>query len=217
MKKMLVFFVLFICALSAQTKKICQLGMDPVDVKKVLDRSTEAVVKIGSHQEVLMGTGSGRKVRCILPPGTPVVVEKSSGVARWIFNCGNPISEPQNWIPQGGVRVDFEQVSQPAQRVVDQPAPQPALSQPQRVEVEVRHGGQIDVRHSGEVIVRPAETQPVEAPPAPRKSWWQRNRKWVIPFAIAGAAAGGYAAAKNSRGREPQPVYYQPLPPPIKR
>jgi hypothetical protein len=187
--------------------------MDPVDTKKNLNKDSEVLVKIESHQQVLMGTGSGRKVSCILPPGTAVVVEKSSGIARWVYSCGNPIFEPAGWVPQG-VRQDFLIVQPEQPKPVEQQSPQLV-----KVEGEIRHSGEIEVRHSGEVIIRQVQEKPVELPklpPAKEKSWWQKNRKWVIPLAIIGCGVAAYAATKGG-GNNTTTIYYQPLPPPIKR
>jgi hypothetical protein len=211
MKKLFLSFLFFAGLGFAQPARVCQLGMDPVDVNKTLNKD-EVLVKISSHQTVLMGTGSGRKVRCILPPGTAVVVDRASGIARWIFTCGNPILEPADWVPQG-VRQDFLVVSQaePAR-----PVEQPSFPQPVKVEGEIHHRGEIEVRHSGEVTLRRVEEKPVEMPPTPpKKSWWQKNRKWVIPLAILGGGVAAYAATKG--GGNNTTIYYQPLPPPIKR
>jgi hypothetical protein len=214
MKKLFVPFLFFAGLGFAQSARVCQLGMDPVDTKKSLNKDSEFLVKIESHQTVLMATGSGRKVRCILPPGTAVVVERASGIARWIFTCGNPILEPAGWVPQG-IREDFLVVAQPEQpKPVEQPSPQPL-----KVEGEVRHVGEIEVRHSGEIVVRQVQEKPVELPklpPAKEKSWWQKNRKWVIPLAILGGGVAAYAATKGG-GNNTTTIYYQPLPPPIKR
>jgi hypothetical protein len=215
MKKLFLSFFVFAGLGFAQPAKVCQLGMDPVDTKKNLNRDTEVLVKIESHQQVLMGTGSGRKVRCILPPGTAVVADRASGIARWVYSCGNTIFEPAGWVPQG-VREDFLVVAQPEQPklVEQQPSPQPL-----KVEGEVRHVGEIEVRHSGEVVIRQVQEKPVEMPKLPptppKKGWWQKNRKWVIPLAILGGGVAAYAATKG--GGNNTTIYYQPLPPPIKR
>ncbi len=204
----------------AQTQKICQLGMDPVDIKKGLNKNDEVLVKIDKHQSVTMTTGSGKKVSCVLPAGTAVVVEKSTGVARWIYNCGNKIETPQDWTP-GGVREEF------TAEVLSQQLPQSTtvFTQAPAVSGEISHSGKIEVIHSGEVsvLLKQIPTEPVktqnwqyQSSRPQTKSWWQRNRKWVIPLVIAGAAGGAYAATSGDNGSS-STIYYQPLPPPIKR
>lgn len=217
MKKLLFIFIFFSCALSfAQEKKVCRLGEDPADPARRVDWTRECIVRPAAEQLVKMSTGSGKPVDCFLPRFTPIVVEKSSGIARWVLGCGNQILQPTSWVPQG----------------TRECAPEPAPSQeiklsPSTVKVEVEGeithrvevGGELRHVHSGEVILKQEERSHVsETPPAPQKSWWQKNRKWVIPLAIlGGGVVAGYAAASRSGSAPKGQISYQPLPPPIKR
>lgn len=210
-------FVFFSCAFafSQEKKNFCRLGEDPADPDRRVDWTRECIIKPAAPQLVKMSTGSGKPVGCILPRLTPVVVEKTTGVARWILGCGNQILQPNNWVPQGTRECAPEPAPAQAQEIKLSPSTV-------KLEGEITHrvevGGEIRHVHSGEVVLK-QERAPVSdvPPPAPQKSWWKNNRKWVVPLAILGAAAGGYAAARLSGSDFQSQTYYQPLPPPIKR
>jgi hypothetical protein len=198
----------------------CRLGTDPVDATRQPDWGSECVIKVPATP-VVMTTGSGRQVRCILPPLTPVVVDRQSGVARWVLQCGNPIVSPANWVPSG-TRICG---SEPAQPAAPSAAPAPAaLTPPAEVrvsgEVRVVHDGEVRLVHSGEIrhVHEPQPALvPVQAPAPtlqPKKGWWSRNAKWIVPVAIG---AGTGAAVALTRGGKNNTVYYQPLPPPLYR
>jgi hypothetical protein len=197
----------------------CRLGTDPVDASRQPDWGAECVVK-SPAMPVTMMTGSGRQVRCLIPPLTPVVVDRETGVAKWVLQCGNPILQPANWVPQGTRICGPEQPSQTA-------APAPATPQASSVPAEMRVSGEVRVVHEGEVrLVHSGEIRhvhepqpalvPVQAPaptPQPKKGWWSRNWKWVVPIAIG---AGTGAAVVLNRGGQ-KTIHYQPLPPPLYR
>jgi hypothetical protein len=164
-----------------------------------------------------MMTGSGRQVRCLLPALTPVVVDKQSGAARWVLQCGNPLLSPVNWVPQG-IRICGPEPAQPA--AASAPAT-PAAPQAPSTPAEMRVGGEVHVVHEGavrlvhEVSTTVPEPAPAPAPsPQPKKGWWARNAKWVLPVAIA---AGAGSAVALTRGSKNNTVYYQPIPPPLYR
>ncbi|MGC8776193.1 MAG: hypothetical protein ACP5QN_02695 [Minisyncoccia bacterium] len=224
MKKTILLFLLVFCAYAfalAQEKNYCRIGQDPADPDKKIDWAEECLVKASKEVKIIMTTGSGRQVSCILPPLTPVVVEKSTGVAKWIYNCGNKIISPSEWIPDGVKQCGPEpqpQIQNALQEIKEIKLQPGTL----RVEGEITHrvevGGEIRHTHSGEVNIVNIEERKVpqkNEPLAYKKSWWQKNRKWLIPFAIGGAAAGGYAAARGKKNSST--VYYQPLPPPLVR
>ncbi|MCX7589368.1 MAG: hypothetical protein N2Z85_00290 [Patescibacteria group bacterium] len=205
-------------AQEGQEKKvpICQLGNDPADIYRRIDWEKESILRPLQQQKVKMTTGSGRVVECILPRLTPVVVEKSTGVARWILGCGNQIISPTKWIPEG-IREFPEQHNKiHSEQVVQEIKISPSTL---NVEGEIKHGvnvsGEIRHIHAGEIILRDrSENTITPTSQPPKKSWWQKNRKWVIPLTIVGAAAGGYVAARSGGSKT---IQYQPLPPPIKR
>jgi len=201
----------------------CRLGVDPVNATRQPDWGAECVIKVPATP-VVMATGSGRQVRCLLPPLTPVVVDRETGVAKWVLTCGNPLLSPANWVPTGTKICGSEQ---PVQPVTAAPAQAPAApvtpAQPSPLEVKV--GGEVRFVHEGTVrLVHevPATTpvpEPAPAPastpaPQPRKGWWSRNWRWVVPVAIG---AGTGAAVALTRGGKNNTVYYQPLPPPLYR
>ena len=206
----------------------CRLGADPVDSSRQPNWTTECVVKSTTATPVTMVTGSGRQVRCVLPPLTPLVVDRGTGTARWVLACGNPILSPANWVPQGTRICGPEQPAQPVTAAPAQapaaaaPAPAPAASTTPQVhlEGEVRHvhSGEVRVVHETVPPSQPApEPAPVQAPaptPQPKKGWWARNAKWVLPVAIG---AGTAAAIALTRGSKNNTVYYQPIPPPLYR
>lgn len=193
----------------------CRLGTDPVDATRQPDWGSECVIKVPATP-VVMTTGSGRQVRCILPPLTPVVVDRVTGAARWILACGNPILSPANWVPQGTRICGPEQPAQPA--VAPTPAPAASTTPAQvHLEGEVRHvhSGEVRVVHEGEVrLVQPSELAPAPAAaPQPRKGWWSRNWKIIVPVAIGAGTAAAIAVGRGSQ----KTVTYQPLPPPLYR
>jgi len=235
MRKLILLFLIFACALAqaqqkptqpaakpaAQAKPAlgwCRLGTDPVDAARKPDLGSECVVK-SPAMPVTMMTGSGRSVRCLLPPLTPIVVDRQTGVAKWVLACGNPIIEPANWVPQG-TRICGPEPVQPA-AAAPAPAQVPTPAQV-HLEGEVRHvhSGEVRVMHEGTVrlvheVPAPApEPTPASQPePQPKKGWWSRNAKWVIPVAIG--AGTGVAIAVTRGGKKT--VTYQPLPPPLYR
>lgn len=221
MEKLLFSFFVFFCVsvFAEQKKTMCQLGQDPADPHRLLDWDRECIIKSSAPQRVKMSTASGKVVECVLPPLTPVVVDRSSGKASWVFGCGNTILEP-NWVPQG-VRMCAPEIFLDKSQEVKQI--QIPLSGEVKTEGKFSHqvdvSGEIRHIHSGEVIMRrqeniPAPQVPLSTSPT-KKGWWQKNRKWVIPLAILGGVAAGYAASRG--GQKSTVVYYQPLPPPIKR
>jgi hypothetical protein len=113
MRKLIVFLFLFSACAFAQVKQKpaqpaakpaqtalgwCRLGADPVDASRQPDWGAECVVK-SPAMPVTMMTGSGRQVRCLIPPLTPVVVDRGTGIAKWVLACGNPLIQPPNWVP----------------------------------------------------------------------------------------------------------------------
>jgi hypothetical protein len=207
---------------AAQTLGWCRLGADPVDATRQPNWATECVIKAPATPVTMM-TGSGKQVRCILPPLTPVVVDRGTGMARWVLACGNPILSPANWVPQG-TRICGPEPAQPAVAPTSAPA---ASTTPAQVhlEGEVRHvqSGEVRVVHEGTVrlvheheSVPSPEPAPAPAPapsPQPKKGWWSRNWRWVVPVAVA-AGAGSAVALTRGGGKT---VTYQPLPPPLYR
>jgi len=243
MRKLILLFLIFACAFAqAQQKPVshtqpaaqpapaqakpavqaalqwCRLGVDPVDATRQPQWGVECIVKSASVP-VTMATGSGKHVRCLLPPLTPVVVDRGTGIAKWVLACGNPLLEPANWVPQGTRICGPEQ---PAQQTAAPPAPAatpaaPAAPQAPPALAEMRVSGEVRVVHEGEVrLVHEVPAPEPTSAPQPRRGWWARNWRWVVPVAIA-AGAGAAVALTRGGGMRQQIVVYQPLPPPVKR
>lgn len=190
----------------------CRIGYDPVNPDRQPDWNSECLVKSTIEKRIKMNTRSGRVIECNLGKLVPVVIDKTTGIAKWILGCGNDILEPNNWIPEGSKICVSQPEIQPNQTQIQVPPEIKISPSNMRVEGEISHrvniDGEIRHVHTGEIIHREV---PVQQSQKPSKSWWQRNRKWMIPLAIAGAAAGGYLGANRGKNNT---IYYQPLPPP---
>jgi len=194
----------------------CRLGVDPVDAVRQPNWATECVIK-AQAAPVIMLTGSGRQVRCLIPPLTPVVVDRKNGKALWVLQCGNPIIEPANWVPSG-TRICGPEPTQPATPAAAPPAVQEPASSVPAAPSQVRVEGEVHVVHEGQVRLVHETLSPAPAPepttsPQPKKGWWARNAKWFVPVAIG--AGTGVAIAVGRGGQKT--VTYQPLPPPLYR
>lgn len=216
------FFVFFCVSVFADQKKaICQLGQDPENPLRVIDWQKECIVKSAVMQQVKMSTGSGKIVDCTLPSLTPVVINKTTGVAEWILGCGNTIVEPNSWVPKGIKMCAPEMFLDKTEGEKQIQIPLVPSNIEGRFSHQVDVSGEIRHIHSGEIIMKKQKDQStsvnISLPTISKKSnsWWDKNRKWVIPIAIIGGAAIGYASTKG--GEKFNTVYYQPLPPPIKR
>ena len=99
-----IFLLIGACAtvVSAQTTPHtalprCNVGADPVNASRQ-PTTNEEVVSNPADQRITYKSGNGLDVTCILQAGVPVVVDKTTGVAGWVYGCGNPISTP--WAPK---------------------------------------------------------------------------------------------------------------------
>ncbi|MCR4330691.1 MAG: hypothetical protein NUV49_02310 [Patescibacteria group bacterium] len=97
MKKLLLFFVLFISlgaplvTSAAPQVSYCNIGADPVDAhrKQYLEKG-EYVATLESDAFVTMRAASGKEVSCIVRKGEEVVFN-TNGSLPWIKKCGNTI------------------------------------------------------------------------------------------------------------------------------
>ena len=80
----------------AQTAR-CNVGADPVN-KDRQPTTDEQVIPNPADQKIVYESGNGRDVNCTLQAGVPVVVDKSTGVAKWVYGCGNGIKS--FWVPK---------------------------------------------------------------------------------------------------------------------
>lgn len=209
MRKIFVFVAFFIACVNAQAQTAqpaalgwCRLGVDPFDSTRKPDWAAECVVKVGAAPVTMM-TGSGRQVRCMLPPLTPVVVDRGTGIAKWVLACGNPLLEPANWVPAGTRICGPEQPVQPTAA-----APAPATPQAPPAPAEMRVSGEVRVVHEGTVRLVHEVPAP-EFAPQPQKGWWSRNWKWFVPVAIGAGTGVVFVVLKHEKT-----IFYQPLPPP---
>ena len=75
----------------------CNVGADPVDMTRQPTRGEE-VINNPADQRIMYESGSGHSVECILQAGVPVVINKDTGIAVWVYGCGNNILTP--WKPK---------------------------------------------------------------------------------------------------------------------
>jgi len=75
----------------------CNVGADPVDRNRQPTAGQVVIINPTDYQ-MKYKSGSGKEVECILPIGAPVVVDKATGKALWVFGCGNDILT--NWFPK---------------------------------------------------------------------------------------------------------------------
>lgn len=76
----------------------CNIGADPVNPNRQLADDEETVVN-PTDKTITMVDGHSRKVYCTLPMGAPVVVKKATGIAVWVWGCGNDLLTV-GWIPK---------------------------------------------------------------------------------------------------------------------
>ncbi len=76
----------------------CNVGADPVNKNRQINPETEALVINAADQKITYGSGNGKDVTCIAYPGVPVVVDKATGKALWVYGCGNPVRS--DWFPK---------------------------------------------------------------------------------------------------------------------
>ena len=84
-------------AKSVQFTTYCRIGADPVNPNRNLIEG-EFEYRLTEDAQVLMGTGSGKVVKCTLRAGETVVTKdfpipngEIERVATWVRKCGNPI------------------------------------------------------------------------------------------------------------------------------
>jgi hypothetical protein len=97
---------------AALTKKVslprCDIGSNPVN-KDRQPADSETIVINPADQAIRYKSGNGHEVECNLEAGAPVVVSKKTGIALWVYGCGNDITskpwkpkQPANgWFAQG--------------------------------------------------------------------------------------------------------------------
>jgi len=71
----------------------CNVGADPVNKDRQLVEGEELAIN-SADQKIRYETRGGDAVTCILQPGVPVAVDKITGVAKWVYGCGNNILTP---------------------------------------------------------------------------------------------------------------------------
>ena len=76
----------------------CNVGADPVQADRQPTSDEEVVVNPADHV-VRYKSGNGTTVTCRLEAGVPVVVSKTTGLALWVYGCGNDIVST-SWKPK---------------------------------------------------------------------------------------------------------------------
>jgi len=76
----------------------CNVGADPVNINRQPTADEEVVIN-PADKVITYKSGNGRNVTCTLQAGVPVVINKTTGVAVWVFGCGNDIVPP-SWTPK---------------------------------------------------------------------------------------------------------------------
>lgn len=85
-------------SIEAQNLPRCNVGADPVNPNRQLT-ADEELVSNPADKAIRYESGQGRRsVACILQAGVPVVVDKATGIAKWVYGCGNDILTP--WAPK---------------------------------------------------------------------------------------------------------------------
>ena len=83
-----------------QTYAQFHINADPQDPTRQPDPKTEAGIILQKNSPTItVGSGSGKKTKNYLPSGVLVIVDKNSGLAKWVAACGNTIVTI--WKPRG--------------------------------------------------------------------------------------------------------------------
>lgn len=175
----------------------CPVGTDPVDKDRQPAVDEEIVIN-PADQQIKYESGNGKSVDCVLQAGVPVVVNKETGIAKWVYGCGNDILSP--WSPKRA----------PMPAITEQNTPPPSRDENVNLnvtgvptDINVHVSGEVDVKHSGEVVFQPTEplsnTFGVVKPPD-KKSRCGTGCKILLGILIGGGIGG--AALAFSGGRE---------------
>ena len=130
----------------------CNVGADPVN-KDRQPTAGEEIIPNPADKSIVYGSGNGHDVSCTLQAGVPVVINKTTGAAVWVYGCGNPIRTL--WVPKHlPVFTQTEQPQQPVMPVVPvSPAPSYSSSS---VNVTIDMGREVQQQPRQEGMWQPA-------------------------------------------------------------
>jgi hypothetical protein len=174
--------------LNAQTPR-CNVGADPVNKDRVLTVDEEVVIN-PADQSIVYGSGNGRNVSCIIQAGVPVVIDRATGKAKWVYGCGNPIVTP--WIPK---RIPLPETPTPQ----TPEAPAPATSSSSLPPVEINNINNIMLPPTPVADV-PVPSGRVTNNYGPYSTGWSCGRGCKTIFGVAilvGVVGGVYAATRG--------------------
>lgn len=105
MKRLIALAAFLVCAVTsvaahAEEKQYFTLGMNPVDRIRQIDEMTERAVRPGYEKKVTLGQRTGPPVTKWLHGNEIVIVDKATGIAKWMVDCGNPVVWPTDWNPE---------------------------------------------------------------------------------------------------------------------
>lgn len=88
---------------NASSKQLLGLNRNPQNPNRQLDWENECVVVLTHDSpEITLASGTeGKTSTGILPAGVAVVINKTTRVAQWVAVCGNDVTAPADWIPEG--------------------------------------------------------------------------------------------------------------------
>ena len=82
-------------------KKYLELGVAPVEPGRMVNWGAgECILRLEHDELATITYARGGISSGWLRRGTAVVVDRE-GIARWVYNCGNTVVEPQKWKPRG--------------------------------------------------------------------------------------------------------------------
>lgn len=165
------------------------LNQNPVDPERKIDWRSECLLRIRNDERAVLSFEKngkrGRSVEGYLRRGTPIVVRKSDGVALWIYNCGNDVLSPADWIPDGVLECA------PVEYI---PAPKTVRKQREKASIEQGPVRRLNLDAAPLPVEKPLLTLGLKK----EKSFWRSP--W--PYVIGGLLIGGAVYALSSKKSE---------------
>ena len=96
-----------LAAHAEENKRSLELGAATVEPGRMVNWGAgECLLRLDHEELATITYARGGKSTGWLRRGTAVVVDRG-GIARWVYNCGNTIVEPQGWRPNGKLECGF--------------------------------------------------------------------------------------------------------------